>query len=274
MGFTLGAKARAAGFRLLALPSVGSTNSEAMRLAREGDAGRLWVATTHQTAGHGRRGRAWSTEPGNLAASLLLMVPRGVNAANLGFVAGLALHDALGACAPALKLNVGLDGTTDGKNNRLTLKWPNDALIDGGKVSGILLEASNVGDGLMAVVIGIGVNVVRTPPDLPYAATSLVDLGVEGICAEDVFARLADAWVDQENLWAGGRGFAAVRDAWLKRASGLGAPVAVKLGEEIIRGTFDSIDDEGRLLVRTASGAMRAVTAGEVHFSAAATVRI
>ncbi|WP_307155379.1 biotin--[acetyl-CoA-carboxylase] ligase [Rhodopseudomonas julia] len=274
MDFVLGPKAESAGYRLIALSSVDSTNSEAMRRARSGDAGRLWVATTHQTAGHGRRGRAWSTEPGNLASSVLLLVPRGVNAANLGFVAGLALHDALGACAPALGLHVALDGTSDGKNNRLTLKWPNDALIDGGKVSGILLEASNAGDGLMAVVIGIGVNVVRTPPDLPYAATSLVDLGVEGIGAEDVFARLADAWVDQENLWAGGRGFAAIRDAWLERASGLGAPVAVKLGDEIIRGTFDSIDDEGRLLVRTASGAMRAVTAGDVHFSAAATVRI
>ncbi|WP_322786493.1 biotin--[acetyl-CoA-carboxylase] ligase [Afifella pfennigii] len=246
-----------------------------MRRAREGDPGRLWVVSSEQTAAHGRRGRPWSTPRGNLAASLLLVLPRLAHAANLGFVAGLALHRALGAAAPGLDISVGLDAAGRGEGGeraRLALKWPNDLLLDGGKLAGILLEAGDLDGGLSAVVIGIGVNVAHAPTGLPYAATSLAQEGAPA-SAETVFAALSDAWVEEEALWAGGRGFADIRRAWLERASGIGEAVAVQLGGEVIRGTFDTIDEDGRLLVRTSAGELRAIAAGEVHFSAAATMR-
>ena len=143
-------------------------------------------------------------------------------------------------------------------------------LLDGAKVAGILLEAVTVPSGQHSVVIGIGVNVRHAPEGIPYPVTSLVEHGND-VCPEILFTALAEAWVDQETLWNDGRGFAAIRDLWLERAAGLGAPIAVKIGEEIHRGTFETIDDEGRLIVRASDGSSRAITAGEVHFGATAT---
>ncbi|WP_370636789.1 biotin--[acetyl-CoA-carboxylase] ligase [Afifella sp. IM 167] len=246
-----------------------------MRRARGGDPGSLWVVASEQTAGHGRRGRPWTTPAGNLAASLLMVVPRTASAANLGFVAGLALHRALLAVAPGIELAVGLDAASvggQGQRGRLALKWPNDVLLGGGKIAGILLEASTLGEGLTAVVIGIGVNVAHRPEGLPYPTSSLAGEGA-AVTPQDLFAALSDAWVEEESLWAGGRGFSAIRRAWLERASGVGEPVAVQLGEEVIRGTFDTIDEDGRLMVRTEAGTLYPITAGEVHFAAAATAR-
>jgi BirA family biotin operon repressor/biotin-[acetyl-CoA-carboxylase] ligase len=154
----------------------------------------------------------------------------------------------------------------------LRLKWPNDVLVDGAKVAGILLEAMSLPGGLTAVVIGIGVNVAHAPDGLPYPATSLVACGSD-VTAEQLFTALAEAWVAQAELWDGGRGFPAVRRQWLRRAAGLGAPIAVRLGEAVVRGTFETIDEDGMLVVRTRDGAARKIAAGEVHFGAAATAR-
>ena len=119
-------------------------------------------------------------------------------------------------------------------------------------------------------MIGIGVNVLHAPEGVPYPVTSLADCGAD-VSAETLFTALAEAWVEQEALWNEGRGFAAIRDRWLERAAGLGAPIAVKIGEDVLRGTFETIDDEGRLIVRAGDGSSRAISAGEVHFGAAAT---
>jgi BirA family biotin operon repressor/biotin-[acetyl-CoA-carboxylase] ligase len=153
---------------------------------------------------------------------------------------------------------------------RLRLKWPNDVLIDAAKVAGILLEAATVPGGPTNVAIGFGINVRHYPNALPYPATSLAACGAE-VTAENLFAALAEAWVEQEVLWNGGRGFEAIRDRWLRRAAGLGAPIAVRIGEEVYRGTFETIDGDGRLIVRAPDGKAHPVSAGEVHFGAAAT---
>jgi BirA family biotin operon repressor/biotin-[acetyl-CoA-carboxylase] ligase len=151
----------------------------------------------------------------------------------------------------------------------LQLKWPNDVLLDGGKVAGILLEAMSPPSGLDGVVIGIGVNVRRAPSGLRMRAASLAGSGVK-TTAEALFAALAEAWVEQESLWNGGRGFAAIRECWLTRAAGLGAPIAVRIGSDVIRGTFETIDETGRLVVREGGGAVRPVSAGDVFFGDAA----
>jgi BirA family biotin operon repressor/biotin-[acetyl-CoA-carboxylase] ligase len=273
MAFALGPKALGAGYRLSAHETIGSTSTEAMTLAASGDPGKLWIVAKAQTAGHGRRGRNWQTPPGNLAASLLLTrLGQGPASATLGFAAGLALEAAIRAIAPSVAIRVGLDAASSG-SDRLALKWPNDVLLNGAKIAGILLEAVTRPGAATSVVIGIGVNVLHKPDGVPYPVTSLAENKAD-VDAETLFTALADAWVDQESLWNDGRGFAAVRDLWLERAAGLGAPIAVKIGSDVFRGTFETIDDEGRLIVRAGDGSSRAISAGEVHFGAAATAAI
>lgn len=262
MGFALGPIATAAGYRLAAYDTIGSTSTEAMERARRGEPGRLWVVARAQTAGYGRRGRAWATPPGNLAASLLLKPEcSDARSATLGFVAGLALRDAIEAVSPPLG------------GSRLRLKWPNDVLLDGAKVAGILLQAMSAPGGSNSVVIGIGVNIVSAPENLSYPATSLATAG-SAAAAEAIFGTLAESWVDHESAWDDGRGFAAIRSRWLDHAEGTGGPIAVRSGDMISQGIFETIDDAGRMVLRSQDGAAHLIAAGDVHFGGAATTAV
>lgn len=265
--FALGPKAKASGARLVAFESIGSTNAEALVAARAGEAGPAWFVTAEQTAGRGRRGNVWSHPRGNLGATLLRtyrLPPAAV--ASLGFVAGLALNEALRRhLIPGL--GIGLDAGEVAGGGRFALKWPNDMLAGSAKLAGILLEAETVAGGT-AVAVGIGINVVAAPAGLPYPATSLADLGIEAT-AQSVFAALCDAWVDFERIWSDGEGLDAIRAGWLAHAAGIGGPIAVKSGDRVLRGTFETLDDQCRLVVRTADGPVT-VAAGEVHFGAVA----
>lgn len=275
-GFSLGPRAQALGYRLTGFDSTGSTNTEAMQAARAGDPGRHWFAALQQSAGRGRRGRAWVTPRGNLAASLLLVPDADPTlSASLGFVAGVALNLALSQVLPGAQVRFGIDGAdgaSAGLPVRIALKWPNDVLADGAKLCGILLEAERLPDGRTAIVIGIGVNIVAAPEGLPYPATSLADLGV-ALDAQTLFAALSDAWVDIHTLWDQGRGIAGVLDLWRQSAAGIGAPVAVNRNGDIVRGIFETIDDAGRLIVRADDDSRIAITAGDVHFGGMATAR-
>ncbi|WEK52725.1 MAG: biotin--[acetyl-CoA-carboxylase] ligase [Candidatus Kaistia colombiensis] len=277
MEFKLGRTSAENHYRLKSFETVGSTNAEAMAAARAGDPGGCWFVSAHQTQGRGRRGRHWVTPVGNMAASLLVVVPNHpATAATLSFVAGLALDEALRAVAPDLIFHIGLDGLEGagaaGRRDRLRLKWPNDVLLDGAKLAGILLEAEPLPDDRLAVVIGIGVNVVAAPEGLPYPATALAELGV-GIDAFRLFEALSDAWASVARVWNGGRGFKSVRRLWLDRAAGLGETVAVRVGEQVFSGVFETIDEEGRLVIRSPDGLVRTIAAGEVHFGTVATSR-
>ncbi len=272
--FTLGAKAKSAGYRLAGFDEIGSTNSEALAAAAAGDPGGIWFAARHQNAGRGRRGRQWHSVPGNLAASLLIVPDTSPELiATLGFVAGVALNRGLSAVLPDGIFRIGIDGAdgADGRS-RIALKWPNDVLADGAKLSGILLEASKTPDGRSAIVIGCGVNVVAAPEGTPYPATSLRALGVER-SAEEVFEALSDAWVEVFGLWNDGRGVSDVLDIWRGSAAGIGAPVAVSQDGVIRRGIFETIDSSGRLIIRDDDGSRFPITAGDVHFGATASAR-
>lgn len=271
-GFWLGPIATARGYRLNAFDEIGSTSTEATRALEAGDVGEVWFAALRQTAGRGRRGRAWETPSGNLAASLMI-VPEcdpGI-AATLGFVAGVALNRALAATLPAGILRQGIDGA-DGQGQRIALKWPNDLLADGKKLAGILLEANKRPDGRLAIVIGFGVNVVSAPSGLPYPATSLSELGA-GISAETIFAALAEEWVVAYELWDNGSNVADILRLWRASAAGIGAEVAVTREGDVVRGIFESIDDSGRLIVRANDNSRIAISAGDVHFGVTATAR-
>lgn len=272
MTFRLAPTAASEGFRLEAHDSVGSTNALALDHARAGDPGRLWVVSKKQESGRGRRGRAWATPEGNLAATLLI-VPGGELrlAATLGFVAGLALGEALDAVVPKGRISVAVDGASQGRN-RFELKWPNDVLASGAKLAGILLESVMLEDGRFAVAVGIGVNVVAYPQDLPYPATSLNALGA-ACDAETLFLALSDAWSENARIWDDGRGLAAIRQRWLARAAGLGGEVAVRIDGNVVRGVFETIDEDCRFVIRDDAGAAVTIAAGDVHFGAVASAR-
>ena len=268
-GFRLAPTAESEGYRLEAHDVVGSTNVLALDHARAGDPGKLWIVSKKQESGRGRRGRAWATPEGNLAATLLLVAGRDLKqAATLGFVAGLSLADALDAAVPSARLAIRIDGAQRGRD-RFELKWPNDVLASGAKLAGILLESTQLASGLFAVAVGIGVNVVAYPDDLPYPATSLKALGA-ACDAETLFLALSDAWGANARLWNEGRGLAAIRDRWLERAAGLGSEVAVRIDGSVVRGTFETIDEDCRFVIRDRNGNRQTIAAGDVHFGAVA----
>jgi BirA family biotin operon repressor/biotin-[acetyl-CoA-carboxylase] ligase len=192
-----------------------------------------------------------------LASSILetVDVPP-ATAATLGFAAGLALEAALrGVAGPAA---IGF-----------SLKWPNDVLAGQAKLSGILLEAETVPGAGLAVVVGMGTNIVAAPEGTPTPATSLAALGV-ATGAERLFAGLSDSWAECRGIWDNGKGFGEIRRRWLELAAGLGQPVSVHTGQATVSGIFDTIDDTGCMILRTSTGDRVLVSAGDVHFGSAA----
>lgn len=241
--------AQAAGFRLVHRPEVGSTNVEAMAAGAAGETRPTWFVADRQIAGRGRLGRKWSGFDGNLFATLLLTNPGPASAlSQLCFVGALALDDAVLALAPELE-------------ERFKVKWPNDALLDGAKISGTLIEATTRGD-LTQVAIGIGVNVAHFPEDTPYQATSLRAAGL-AIDRDAMFAALSRSMVTALAIWNQGRGFNAIRAGWLARAHGLGRPLVVRQDQRRIEGIFVGLDADGRLLIDTPDG-REALTVGDV----------
>jgi len=242
-------------FWLIAHETIGSTNDEAKRMAREGAAEGAIVSAERQTAGRGRRGRAWVSPPGNLYASILLRPRcRAATAAQLGFVAALGLADAIGELAPRVTLGC---------------KWPNDLLANGKKVCGILLETEMAsGDSPDFVVLGVGVNLASSPDDTPYPATSLVAEGAPGIAPLTMLTAFVRHFAQWLAVWRAD-GFAPIREAWLARAMGLGEPIQVRLERDTLDGRFLDLDDDGALLLGT-SGGSRRIAAGEIFPAKAA----
>lgn len=247
----LGEAARAAGYRLIVRDEVGSTMEEARRALHQGEPGKLWIVARSQNAGRGRHGRQWSSPPGNLYASLLLVAPcEPAQAPQLGFVAGLALHD---AAAKVTGLN----------HPRLALKWPNDLLLDGAKCSGLLLEGESRG-GAFSVVIGLGINIASCAQGTPYPATFLRAHAPQ-VTIEAALGALSEAWAARFATWQQAGGFAAIRQAWLERAAFLGQTITIRPPGEVVTGTFTGVDGSGRLLLATPAG-NRSFDAGDLFF--------
>lgn len=237
------------------LARTASTNAEALRLAPSLSAP-AWILTHEQTAGRGRRGRGWSMPKGNFAATLV-MRPKGglATAAQLSFVAALAVYDALSACC--------------GPSVRLALKWPNDVLLNGGKVVGILLESSGSGQDVPSVAVGIGVNLAAIPEGAVVAGAAFPPVSVLGetghlVLPEDFLNLLAPAfagWLHQFDTY----GFLPIRNAWLARAVRLGQTITARMGSYDMHGVFEGIDDSGALILATAAG-RQAIPAADVYF--------
>ncbi|MDQ1899216.1 biotin--[acetyl-CoA-carboxylase] ligase [Paracoccus sp. WLY502] len=238
------------------LEQVDSTNAEAMRMA-PALSGPTWIMARRQTAGRGRRGRAWTDPPGNFAATLVLRPEGGpADAARLSFVAALAVHDALRQlCGP--QLNV-------------ALKWPNDVLLNGGKLSGILLESIGSGGAIQALAIGIGVNLIAAPDIAEAGAVRPVSLqGETGLLVApgdllDALAAAFDQWHRQMRDF----GFAPIRTAWLARAARLGETITARTGAVETTGRFEGIDETGALILTGPRG-RQAIPAADIYFSGA-----
>ena len=241
----------AAGVRLLAFDTLGSTNAEALARARAGEPGPLWITSACQTAGRGRRGRHFVSERGNLYASLLLTEASPVDrAAELAFVAALAAHDAVIGVAAAL-------------GPRLAVKWPNDLLCDGAKFAGILVEGESAMGRPLATVVGIGINCAHHPAQTDHPAIDLWAAGTR-VTPEVLFTALSRAMLQRLEEWDRGRGFTATRAAWLARAANLGMPVRVNLADRQLEGRFETLDAYGRLVLRLGDGTAEIITAGDV----------
>lgn len=242
-------------FRVERHAALPSTNDAALDRARAGDAGNLWIVADRQTSGRGRRGRVWVSDAGNLYASALLIDPcEAARLAELPFVAVVAAHRAVAEHVP-------------GSGARVKIKWPNDLLVDGAKVAGILLESTRLADGRCAVAVGIGINCRHAPSGTELAATSLLACGA-GIFPERLLDDLGEALETALATWNRGDGFAEIRAEWLRHAGGIGSSIRVRLvaGEE--RGVFEAIDAAGRLILKTDDGGRKAISAGDVFFPA------
>ena len=227
---------------------------EAARLA-PGLSGSAWIFAHQQTAARGRRGRAWRMPAGNFSATLV-MPPEGglARAALYSFVAGLALEAALAHVA--------------GPHARLSIKWPNDVLLNGGKIAGILLESLGQG-GALKLAIGIGVNLAQAPERAtlePEAMAPVSLLGETGmrVSPEDFLPMLAGAFAHYDRQFRD-YGFDAIRNAWLARAARLGEEITARIGTQSYQGIFETINQDGALILREPQG-QRVIAAADIYF--------
>jgi BirA family biotin operon repressor/biotin-[acetyl-CoA-carboxylase] ligase len=239
-----------AGYRLVELEEVDSTNEEARRRAAQDEPGPLWITAVRQVQGKGRRGRVWTAPEGNLSATLLLRPNRpAAECAQLSFVAALAAADMLALHLPGV-----------------ALKWPNDVLVRGRKIAGILLESEAAPDGTVAwLAAGIGVNLKAFPQDTELPATAVAAEGVTAPSPQDALLDLADGFAKWYEAWRE-TGFTPVREAWLARAHGLGSRIRVRLARDETAGVFRDIDETGALVLALPGGVTRTIAAGEVFF--------
>ncbi len=243
------------GYGRRVLAQVDSTNAEAARIAG-GLAGPEWILALRQTAARGRRGRAWANPEGNFAATLVMRPCETPDRVELrSFVAALALHDAL--------------VTVTGRAEAFTLKWPNDVLLNGGKLAGILLESAGAGGRLSHFAIGIGVNLANAPEAgevEPGAVRPVCLRGETGVAVAPAafLDLLAPAYARLEAQFVT-YGFAPIREAWLARAARLGEVITARTGRETHEGTFQTVDEAGNLVLRTAQGRI-AIPAADVFF--------
>lgn len=235
---------------------VDSTLDEAVRLAPD-TPGAFWVLAHQQTSARGRRGRAWSMPIGNFAATLMLRPQETPGVAALrSFVMSLALFRAFA------------DATGD--PGAFSLKWPNDVLLCGGKIAGILLETSGHGGQIGPLAVGVGVNLIAAPSAKEVETTALQPVsllektGVR-IDPETFLTLLAHHYAGLEEQFQS-FGFAPIRTAWLAHAARLGGPIVARTGHAEIKGTFEDVDPDGNLMLRTSNG-LRAIAAADVFFT-------
>ncbi|MGO4409090.1 MULTISPECIES: biotin--[acetyl-CoA-carboxylase] ligase [unclassified Brevundimonas] len=244
---------------VLILDETDSTNAEARRRAEGGEFGPLWITARRQTAGRGRRGRRWESESGNLASTLLLLTPKSpAEAAQLTFVAALAVAELLDRYVPSVLV---------------TIKWPNDVLLDGRKTSGVLIESGPAPSGGLWLAVGIGVNLSQTPGDTERPATCIAEHLRHDVTAAPTVEEAAQGLAETFGVWLDRwttLGFQPILDAWIARTPGLHGACTARLTHETLTGTADGVEADGSLRLKLPDGSRRVISAGDVFFGGAA----
>ncbi len=240
---------------ILRFDEIDSTNAEARRRAEGGETGPIWITALRQTEGRGRRGRSWETGASNLAATLLLTLDKPpAEAALISFVTALAVADLAAEYVPP---------------SLVTLKWPNDVMVAGRKVSGVLIESGRaVGDNLW-LAVGCGVNLKTRPEAADRPATAFAEHLKSDIAAPPSPAEALERLSLRVQHWLAvwdRQGIGAVLDAWTVRAQGIGGPCTARLDRETVDGVAEGLDPDGALRLRLPDGAIRRITAGDVFF--------
>lgn len=237
---------------ILSFDTIDSTNSEAARRIQAGSIlESLWITAKTQMSGRGRLGREWVSNEGNVFATLVWPAPELSIAPQLSFLIAVAAQQLLQELA--------------GDKAEVTCKWPNDILMDGGKISGILLETAKSPEGKDWVIIGIGINLTSKPDESRWPATCLADV-MEPPHPEDAIRRLHQNWVRLFQTWEA-QGFTPLAKKWMQCAFGLGHRVRYSVKNKIITGSFSGLDETGAALIRLDSGWVERIYAGEIEFS-------
>lgn len=240
------------GFDLQAFLSLDSTNKEAARKIADGASSGLWITAEEQSGGRGRGGREWVSKPGNLYASLIYETHEDIHgAAQLSFVTALAVRDSVSEFI---------------KNQDIKCKWPNDILVSGKKVSGILLESCPGREaGTNYIIIGTGINIVHHPKVALYEATHINEQTQRECCSNDVFDVLAVKMAYWLALWKE-NGFDPIRESWLSSARGIGEQITVRLPNEQLIGRFVDLDRDGALKLDV-DNEIKLIHSGDVFFT-------
>jgi BirA family biotin operon repressor/biotin-[acetyl-CoA-carboxylase] ligase len=236
--------------RLVKYDKIGSTNEEGKILARANTPDWTILQSARQTNGKGRHGHQWISKTGNLFMSVVLRLPlKPQDVGKLSFLAGVAVARAVDLFLP--------------DDIHVDLKWPNDALIEGQKLAGVLIETEAVDEnGLVPwVVLGIGVNIEHAPDDMN--AVCLQGFHTALITIEDVMTNLCKVLKEELDIFEK-EGFAPIRKQWMEKAYGLGEEITVRLSDEEIQGIFKDLDDHGVLMLELEDGSIREITSGEI----------
>ena len=238
---------------IIVLDEIDSTNAEARRRADAGERGPRWITARRQTAGRGRRGRAWEGGTGNLTATLLLTLDKTpVEAAQVAFVAALAAGRTIAAYVPA---------------SIVRLKWPNDVLIGEHKVCGMLIESGPAPGSGLWLAVGVGLNLASYPKDVERPATAVAEHMRHDVIRlptpDEALAQLAGDFDAALALWLD-QGFEPIRQTWVRAAAGLGEACTARLEHQTLEGVAEGLDADGALLLRLPDGQLRRITAGDV----------
>ena len=248
------------GASIIFLDEIDSTHAEGRRRAESGQADDVWLTAKRQTAGFGRRARAWQSADEDLKCTLVSPAHEPIQrAGQVSFVAALALYDAFSRWV---------------SSDKLSLKWPNDVLIEGAKAAGILIELVNAPE-RPVLVMSAGVNIVTRAEDVAYETAALRDHAdvaraeapaPDALDAPNVLSAFDAAFAHWRGVWER-EGFAPIREDWLSRARGLGEQIEIRLPNETLSGVFVGIDAQGALILDPPEGPRRVIAAGDVFFS-------
>ncbi len=228
--------------QILHYNTIDSTNTEARRLYEQGERGPIWIVADEQKAGRGRLGRQWQSEPGNLYCTLLFPCSAPpTKLAQISFVAALAVYDV---------------ASTFSKDLNISLKWPNDCLIEGAKFCGILSEVIAP----QQIALGIGMNIAHAPKDTPYATTHLNGTTVNA--AHEVLSASLQSWL---KIWNHAQDFETIKFAWESKALNLGKSVSVDTGRAMRQGIFKGLDDDGAMILIKPDNTEITIHAGDVR---------